>query len=223
MLSAPSGHECHDDFWILEAKEKRHRGRKPLPESLERNDTVLSPGETCEDCGGALKVLGEDVTEELEYVPGRFLMKRIVRPRLACTCCEVIHQSALPSRPIEKGRPGPGLLAHVLISKYADHLPLCRGRWAEGRLPEGDAGDYLRIEIVAPVRIFAELEDVPDGSDFDLFLYAIDGRLLASSQTGGSAAERLEADLTPDPYVLRVYPSAGPSPERYRLRWDFTP
>ena len=71
-------------------------------------------------------MLGEDVTEELEYVPGRFVVKRIVRPRLACTCCEVIHQSPLPSRPIEKGRPGPGLVAHVVISKYADHLPLYR-------------------------------------------------------------------------------------------------
>lgn len=116
----------HPSCEAPEAKEKRHPGRKPLPESLERNDTVLSPGEICEDCGGALKVLGEDVTEELEYVPGRFVVKRIVRPRLACTCCEVIHQSPLPSRPIEKGRPGPGLLAHVLISKYADHLPLYR-------------------------------------------------------------------------------------------------
>ena len=105
---------------------KRHPGRKPLPERLERFDTRLSPGEVCGDCGGKLKALGEDVTEELEYVPGRFVVNRIVRPRLACTCCEAIVQSALPSRPIEKGRPGPGLLVHVLVSKYADHLPLYR-------------------------------------------------------------------------------------------------
>ena len=76
--------------------------------------------------GGALKVLGEDVTEELEYVPGRFVVNRIVRPRMACKCCEAICQVTLPSRPIERGRPGPGLLAHVLVSKYADHLPLYR-------------------------------------------------------------------------------------------------
>jgi len=109
-----------------ESEKKRHPGRKPLPESLERNETVLSPGEACADCGGALKMLGEDVTEELEYVPGRFVVNRIVRPRLVCACCEAIHQSPLPTRPIEKGRPGPGLLAHVLVSKYADHLPLYR-------------------------------------------------------------------------------------------------
>ena len=76
--------------------------------------------------GGKLKNLGEDVTEELEYIPGRFVVNRIVRPRMACGCCEAIHQAPLPSRPIERGRPGPGLLAHVLVSKYADHLPLYR-------------------------------------------------------------------------------------------------
>jgi transposase len=119
----------------IEPKQKPKRGhsRKPLPAHLPRNDTVLSPGETCDECGGALKTLGEDVTEELEYIPGRFVVNRIVRPRLACTCCEGIVQAPLPSRPIEKGRPGPGLLAHVLVSKYADHLPLYRQSQIYGR------------------------------------------------------------------------------------------
>jgi len=100
--------------------------RKPLPAHLPRNEEVLSPGDACGHCGGKLKKLGEDVTEELEYVPGRFVVNRIVRPRMACSCCETMHQAVLPSRPIERGRPGPGLLAHVLVSKYGDHLPLYR-------------------------------------------------------------------------------------------------
>ena len=100
--------------------------RKPLPGHLPRNETTLSPGDACGECGGALKTLGDDVTEELEYVPGRFVVNRIVRPRMACTCCERFHQAALPSRPIERGRPGPGLLAHILVNKYADHSPLYR-------------------------------------------------------------------------------------------------
>lgn len=91
--------------------------RKPLPATLPRQEQLLSPGETCGDCGGALKVLGEDVTEELDYLPGRFVVNRIVRPRMACKGCEAICQAPLPSRPIERGRPGPGLLAHVLIGK----------------------------------------------------------------------------------------------------------
>ncbi|MFQ5939807.1 MAG: IS66 family transposase [Alphaproteobacteria bacterium] len=101
--------------------------RKPLPDHLPRDEQVITPlGEACGRCGGKLKRLGEDVTEELEYVPGRFRVNRIVRPKLSCSCCETIHQAPLPSRPIERGRPGPGLLAHVLVSKYADHLPLYR-------------------------------------------------------------------------------------------------
>ncbi len=109
-----------------EDKAPRQHSRKPLPDHLDRHDEVLSPGEDCARCGGKLKTLGEDITEELEYVPGRFVVNRIVRPRKACAGCEAIVQSPLPSRPIERGRPGPGLLAHVLVSKYADHLPLYR-------------------------------------------------------------------------------------------------
>jgi transposase len=105
---------------------KEQPKRKPLPEHLPRDEVVLSPGDRCGACGGTLKQLGDDVTEELEYVPGRFVVNRIVRPRRACACCEKIHQMPLPSRPIERGRPGPGLLAHVLVSKFGDHLPLYR-------------------------------------------------------------------------------------------------
>jgi len=105
---------------------KRQPKRRPLPDHLPREEMHLAPGERCADCGSRLKRLGEDVTEELEYIPGRFVVKRIVRPRLACGGCETFHQAPLPPRPIERGRPGPGLLAHVLVSKYCDHLPLYR-------------------------------------------------------------------------------------------------
>jgi transposase len=62
----------------------------------------------------------------LEYVPGHFEVIRLVRPKLSCTACDRIVQEPAPSRPIDHGVPGPGLLAHVLVSKYADHLPLYR-------------------------------------------------------------------------------------------------
>ena len=109
----------------LDPEPKQKPKRKPLPPNLSRNKEVLSPGETCK-CGGDLRTIGEDVTEELEYIPGRFVVNHIVRPRMACKCCEKIVQAPLPSRPIERGRPGAGLLAHVLVNKYADHLPLYR-------------------------------------------------------------------------------------------------
>ena len=91
--------------------------RKPLPDHLDRVEQILSVGEDCPDCGGDLSKLGEDITEELEYIPGRFVVNRIIRPRMACRRCEAISQAPLPSRPIERGRPGPGLLAHVLVGK----------------------------------------------------------------------------------------------------------
>ena len=101
--------------------------RKPIPDHIPRMEVELAPGNTeCAQCGGKLRRLGEDVTEELEYVPGRFIVNRIVRPRMACSGCDCFTQSPLPSRPIGRGRPGPGLLAHVLVNKYADHLPLYR-------------------------------------------------------------------------------------------------
>ncbi|MFK5978123.1 MAG: IS66 family transposase [Rhizobiaceae bacterium] len=111
---------------LEDSKPKIKPRRKPLPEHLERNEEILTPGDNCRKCGGDLKKLGEDVTEELEYVPGRFIVNKIIRPRMACSCCEAVLQAPMPSRPIERGRPGPGLLAHVLVSKYADHLPLYR-------------------------------------------------------------------------------------------------
>jgi len=67
-----------------------------------------------------------DVTEVLEYVPGRFRVVRHVRPKLACGRCDAISQAPAPSLPIPRGRAGPNLLAHVVVSKFADHLPLYR-------------------------------------------------------------------------------------------------
>ena len=101
--------------------------RKPLPEHLPREVRKYPPKQKdCPDCGGELKFLGEDVSEILEYVPARFKVIRQVRPKLACACCERIVQAEAPSRPIKRGIAGPGLLAHVLVSKYCDHLPLYR-------------------------------------------------------------------------------------------------
>jgi len=101
--------------------------RKPLPANLPREVETIAPQETaCPDCGGTLKPLGEDVSEMLEFVPGRFKVIRTVRPKLACNRCDVIVQQPAPHRPIDRGLAGPGLLAHVLVGKYADHLPLYR-------------------------------------------------------------------------------------------------
>jgi transposase len=101
--------------------------RQSLPEHLPREVKTYAPQEAaCAECGGRLRRLGEDVSEVLEYVPARFKVIRQVRPKLSCASCERIVQAPAPSRPIERGLAGPGLLAHVLVAKYCDHLPLHR-------------------------------------------------------------------------------------------------
>ncbi len=105
---------------------RRKPARRPLPAHLPR-DVVEHPAPSgCPRCGGTLRPLGEDATEVLEYVPGSFRVIRHVRPKLSCRCCEGITQAPVPSLPIERGLAGPGLLAHVLVGKYCDHLPLHR-------------------------------------------------------------------------------------------------
>jgi transposase len=101
--------------------------RRPLPEHLPREvHTHMPSHEACPDCGGRLRELGEDVAEMLEYVRASFKVLRHVRSKLSCDACDRIVQAPAPSRPIDRGLAGPGLLAHVLVSKYADHCPLYR-------------------------------------------------------------------------------------------------
>lgn len=103
------------------------RTRKPFPESLPRDEKRLLPAASCcPECGGALSYLGEDAAEQLELMRSAFRVIRTVREKHACTQCDAIVQAPAPSRPIERGIAGPGLLARVLTSKYAEHTPLYR-------------------------------------------------------------------------------------------------
>lgn len=109
------------------AEQAQPPARRPLPGHLPRETRTIAPPQTaCPDCGGALKHLGEDESEMLEYVPASFKVIRQVRTKLCCASCDRILQEPAPSRPIDRGLAGPGLLAHVLVSKFADHLPLYR-------------------------------------------------------------------------------------------------
>ncbi|EWS53727.1 Transposase [Methylibium sp. T29] len=122
------------------SKPRKPRRDRKLPEHLPRETQVHCPkgyaADTpcgCSECGGKLRQIGEDVAEQLEYVPGRFKVIRHVRPKLACTRCEGIFQAMAPSRPIARGLPGPALLAHVMVAKYCDHTPLYRQSRIYGR------------------------------------------------------------------------------------------
>lgn len=105
---------------------RARRRRPPLPEHLPRETIEHGTAEMCDTCGTKLSKLGEDVSEVLEYVPASFRVIRHVRPKYSCRCCQNIVQADAPSRPIARGRAGAGLLAHIAIAKFADHLPLYR-------------------------------------------------------------------------------------------------
>lgn len=100
--------------------------RRELPAHLPRQRIEHNPVCNCRACGSALIKIGEDVSEVLEYVPANFKVIRHVRPKFSCPQCHTFEQVAAAQRPIDRGLPGPGLLAHVLVAKFADHLPLYR-------------------------------------------------------------------------------------------------
>jgi transposase len=110
------------------ASEVNHRRPvRLLPPELPRVIQIHTPSQcTCPDCGKQLSRLGEDASEQLDYVHGYFQVIRHVRPKLSCGACAKIVQAPAPSRPIERGLPTAALLAQVVAAKYADHAPLYR-------------------------------------------------------------------------------------------------
>lgn len=186
-------------------------GRRPLPAHLPRSEVVHEPS-----CGGVLRKVGEEVSEILDYIPGRFQVVRHIRPAFSCRQCETMVQAPMPSLPIERGRPGPGLLAHVLVGKYCDHLPLYR-----------QSGIYAR-EGVELDR--ATLADWVGKAAWLLspLVEAVAGHVMA--------AEKLHADDTPVPVLapgtgktrtgrLWVYlrderPYGGPAPPAVVYRYS---
>lgn len=135
--------------------------RAPLPDHLPRETIVHEPAHdaacTCLACGAAMAKLGEDATEVLDYVPGHFQVIRHLRPKYACTRCDEISQAPAPNLPIPRGRATPSLLAHVLVSKYLDHLPLYRQSEIYARegvkLPRSTLADYVgqAAWLLAPI------------------------------------------------------------------------
>lgn len=162
---------------------------RSLPAHLPREHQVHRPETTaahqdaagdacgCSACGGRLRKIGADVSEQLEYVPSHFKVIRHVRPKLACVECEAIFQASAPSRPIARGVAGAGLLAHVMVAKYCDHLPLYR----QSRIYARDGVDIERSTMAGWVEQSHELLDP----------------LVAALGRYALAAAKLHADDTP--------------------------
>jgi transposase len=138
----------------LQTKETRqvakgHPKRKPLPEHLPRTEVRHEPEATTCSCGCALQRIGEEVSEKLDYSPGVFRVERHIRGKWVCRTCETVQQAPMPPTLIDKGIPTPRLLAHVLISKYLDHLPLYRLSGIYGRegvpIPESTLAEWVGL------------------------------------------------------------------------------
>ncbi len=102
------------------------RRRPRVSDATPRERRELDPGACCPDCGGDLRVVGEDVSELLDMTAAQMKVIQIARIKKSCRRCERMVQEPAPSRPILGSMAGPNLLAHVLVSKFDDHLPLYR-------------------------------------------------------------------------------------------------
>jgi len=109
-----------------QSKTKQQPKRQSLPKDLPRKTIVHEPDNTQCACGCQLKRIGETVSEKLDYIPGSFQVERHVRGKWVCKDCDRLIQAPMPAQIIDKGLPTSGLLAHLLLAKYVDHLPLYR-------------------------------------------------------------------------------------------------
>lgn len=123
--------------------EKVNTGRMKLPSDLPREEVLLQPDR---DVSG-LTMIGQEITEELERIPGKLFVRQYIRPKYALPNGEGVVIADLPARPIDKGIPGPGLLAQIVIDKYTDHLPIYRQQQRferEGiKLPSSTLTDWI--------------------------------------------------------------------------------
>ena len=167
--------------------------RQPLPVSLPREAVRLElDSQACPDCGQALRFLREEVSERLEYIPAHFLVHRTVRPHYSCPGCETVHAGPLPAQLIEKGQPGPGLLAQVVMAKACDHLPLYRQQKIYQRhgidIPRSTLSDWFGA-------VGAALKPLADALRTDLLAQSV-----------------LQADETP---LLLLNPAKGKTQKGY--------
>ena len=118
-----------------------------LPPELPRTEIHHEPESTTCTCGCQMQRIGEDIAEKLDYTPGVFTVERHIRGKWVCRQCETLVQAPVPAHVIDKGIPTTGLLAHVLIAKYLDHLPLYRQEGIFGRaglpIPQSTLAEWV--------------------------------------------------------------------------------
>ncbi len=193
--------------------EKKQPKRAPLPDRLPRHDVHHEPDSTTCGCGQAMKRIGEDVSEKLDYTPGVFTVERHVRGKWCCASCRTLAQAPMPPAVIDKGIPTAGLLAHVLVAKHADHLPLYRQETIFGRaglaIPRATLGAWVG-------QCGARLEPVVEALKAELLRCQVlhaDETPVAMLAPGKGKTQRA---------YLWAYATAGSEPIK-AVVYDFTP
>lgn len=198
-----------------ESAPRSGHGRRRLPEHLPRHRVEYHPApgdRVCRECSTELKRIGEDVSEQLEYVPSSLVVLAHARIKYACPCCQGnVVCGTLPVQPIEKGLPGPGLLAYVLTSKYNDHLPLNRLEGILQRQGVELSRSTLCDWVAASAKVLEPLVDV------------MRGEVLASRKihTDDIPVPVLEKDRT-STKTGRLWVYVG-DPEHEHIVFDYTP
>ncbi|ANN73093.1 IS66 family transposase [Bordetella bronchialis] len=172
--------------------------RMKLPPELPRTDIHHEPASTTCRCGCGLKRIGEDVSEKLDYLPGAFTVQRHIRGKWVCDKCETLTQAPVPAQVIDKGIATAGLLAQVLVAKFADHLPLYR-----------QEGIFARAGLALPRSTLGEWVGVC-GLRLQPLVDALKSEVLSRTV--------LHADETP---VQMLKPGAGKTHKAYL--WAYTP
>jgi transposase len=140
-----------------ETADRPSRRRPRVSDSTPRERHELDPGRCCPDCGGDLRVVGEDVSEMLDLIAAQLKVVQIARVKKSCRRCERMVQMPAPSRPIPGSMAGAGLLAHILVSKFDDHLPLYRQNEIFARMgadiPDSTLVDWCgrAMKVLAPL------------------------------------------------------------------------
>lgn len=139
------------------SSDARPRRRPRVSVDTPRERRELDPGNTCPDCGGELRLVGEDLSEIIEMITAKLKVVEVARPKKSCRCCEKIVQAPAPSRPIPGSMAGSSLLAYILVSKFDDQLPLYRQQEILARMgadiPRSTLGDWCgrAMRILLPV------------------------------------------------------------------------
>jgi transposase len=209
--------------------ERKPRRRPRVSADTPRERCELDPGTACPDCGGALRLVGEDVSEMLDMVVAQLKVIEIARLKKSCRCCEKMVQVPAPSRPIPGSMATPSLLAYILVSKFDDHLPLYRLNEIFARMgadiPDTTLVDWCGQTMRLLLPLIERIDDSVMSSDLlhadDTPIRVLD-RSLRSKDLGRAIGKGVKQGRIWG-YVLDQRPWAGPAPPavsyKFAVNW----